>query len=52
MKIIINRGKEFSTVNDLIMPTLQALKIVNKKLKEGKAEIIIDNDLTLMYKIN
>jgi len=52
MKAIINLGKEFGTLNGVWTKNSEIKKIVNSKLKEGKAKLIIDNEETLMYEIN
>lgn len=51
MKAIINLGKEFGTLNGVWTKNSEIRKIVNSKLKEGKAKLIIDNEETLMYEI-
>lgn len=51
MKAIINRGKEFGTLNGVYTLNSEIKKIVNSKLKEGKAKLIVDTDETLMYEI-
>lgn len=51
MKIIINRGKEFSTINEIIKPTYECMTIILKAIKEKKATLLLDNDNTLMYLI-
>jgi len=51
MKIIINRQSEFGTLNGVITKNCELQSLVTKGLKNGTARKIIDNEQTLMYKI-
>lgn len=49
--IIINRGQGHSTVYGVHVKTTEAITESIRKLKEGKAKVVVDNDTTLAYKI-
>lgn len=50
--IIIPRGKEFGTCNGVITPTATLFLRAMRALKEGKAELLIDTEEILMYRIS
>lgn len=49
---VINKGKKFGTIDNYCFTTDKILSIVNKYLKQGRANLIVDTEDTLMYKIN
>lgn len=49
MKVIINRGKKYGTVDSKLTTTEDLYKLVNMHLKSGTAELLVDTDETLMY---
>lgn len=51
MKVIINNGQKFGTLNGVVTLNSEIRKIVVAKLKENKAIKLIDTDETLMYEI-
>jgi len=51
MKAIINRGKEFGTINGVITKNSEIQKLITSNLKSGNAVKLIDTDSTLMYLI-
>jgi hypothetical protein len=51
-KLIINRGENFSTINDQIIKTSEAISIMCAALKLDKAKLMVDNATTLMYIIS
>jgi hypothetical protein len=51
MKVIINRGQSFGTIDGVITETEKIYKLINVHLKAGTARLIVDNNETLMYSI-
>jgi len=51
MKIIINRGSEFSTIDGVFVKTDEAMKLVNEAIKKATAKLLVDAEETLMYNI-
>ena len=52
MTIIIHNGKNLANIDYKWVERSEAMAIVIKAMKEGKAKKLIDTDETLMYKIN
>lgn len=52
MKIIIQRGQSFASVNGHLMPINEVNGILFKYLKLGNATKLIDTNETLMYEVN
>jgi hypothetical protein len=52
MRVIINRTETFGTLGAQIVKNSELFSIVAKAIKEGKAELLIDTEETLMYKIS
>ena len=50
-RLIINRGKQFSTIDEQIIKTTAAISIMCAALKMDKAKLMVDNETTLMYLI-
>ena len=49
MKAIINRTKNFGTLNGVITKNEEIRKVVNQHLKQGTAVLLIDTEEILMY---
>jgi hypothetical protein len=50
-KAIINRNKTFGTLNGVITKNSEIMSLVNKRMKQGTAKKLVDNDETLMYEL-
>ncbi len=50
-RAIINRKLKFGTLNGVIMENSKILKIIIDAIKKNAAQLIIDNDETLMYNL-
>ena len=50
-KVIINRGCEYSSIDGVIVKTIEATKAYLAALKLGRAKLLADNETTLMYEI-
>jgi hypothetical protein len=49
MNLVIHRGQPFSQFKGTYIPTTEALAIMYRALKEGKAKKIIDTEDTLGF---
>lgn len=49
MKAIINRNKEFGTLDGVITKNEEIRKVINQHLKQGTAKLLVDTEETLMY---
>ncbi len=52
MKAIINRQEEFGSLNGVLEKNDKIRTLVNKQLKLGKAQLLIDTEETLMYELD
>ena len=48
---IVNKGEKFGMLFGRIVKTEEIYSAIFKSIKENKAQMIIDNDHTLVYKI-
>lgn len=49
MKAIINRGTVFGMLDGVVTKNEEIRKLVNKCLKQGKAQLLLETEETLMY---
>jgi hypothetical protein len=49
---IVNRGQKFGMLFGVITKNEEIHSVIFKAIKEKRAEKIVDNDTTLVYKIN
>lgn len=50
-KAIINKGKQFGTIDGVITKSSDIMSLVFKHLKNGTAKKIVDTDETLFYEL-
>tara|TARA_R100000027_G_scaffold55112_1_gene44269 strand:+ start:2549 stop:2734 length:186 start_codon:yes stop_codon:yes gene_type:complete len=51
MKAVINKNKNFGTLDGVITENKSIRKMIYTHLKSGTAKLIVDNDETLMYNL-
>ncbi len=51
MKAIINRNSNFGTLNGVITKNEEIRKVINQRLKQGTAKLLVDTEETLMYEL-
>jgi hypothetical protein len=49
MKAIINRSKNYGTIDGVIKKNEEIIRLVNQHLKKGTAKLYVDTEETLMY---
>lgn len=50
-RVVINKGETFGTLDRAILKNDELRTLVNKHLKQGTAQLVIDNDDTQMYRL-
>lgn len=48
-RIIVNRGQQFSQVDEAIVPTCGIWKTIAPLIKAGKVALVVDTETTLAY---
>ena len=51
MKVIVNKGEKFGTLNGVIKKNSEIQTVINQHLKVGTAKKLVDTETTLMYEL-